>query len=172
MRLQRYLKEKFYDAFKKWGDEVEIFMNPNSKEIKEIKSASGLGTIRFFANMKEKKVYMWNGDNAIHQDVVDNGLKPTQGFDYDGYALSGRNADIIFGGTIENGRVESDSWDARPTARYPRPDLAKRADKNTLPNVKKMAKQDFSWLKKHGIDPNDVKSIVDSLVTYLEDEWG
>lgn len=169
MKFERYLNEKFFSGFKQYGDEVEVFINPSSKEIKEIKDASSRGTIRFFANMKEKKVYMWNGDNAIHQDVVDSGLSPTSGFDYDDYALSGHDADIIFGGTVEKGTTRSDTWDASPSAQYDTPDIAKHADDKTLDNVRKMAKQNFSWLSKYGIDPKGVKRMVDSLVTFLED---
>lgn len=167
MRLQRYLNEKFYNGFMHYGTEIEVFVNPSSKELKELKDNNS--EIRFLANMKEKKVYMWDGDRVTHEDAVDGGVMPTSGFNYRRYVFTGENADIIFGGTVltQSGKLESDSWDARPTANYPKTDLEKMADKSTLESVRKMTKNNFSWLKKYGVDPKATKDIVDSLYARL-----
>jgi hypothetical protein len=167
MRLQKYINEKFYDAYRSRGRDMEIWENPNSKEMREMTNS---GTIRFFANMKTKKIYMWDGDRLTHKDVTDAGLQPVNGFNYVNYAMKGRHADIIFGGTLYRGKVLSDSWDASDTAEFPTPDLAKRADSLTLKNVEIMSKRDFSWLDKYlNGNSSEVKRLVLSLLDRLKE---
>lgn len=168
-KIEKYLNEKFMTAFKLFGHDTEVFENPSKKEFKELSDASR-GVIRFFINFKTKKVIMWNGNVATHGNAAQNGVEPKPNFNYNKYALSGKDADIIFGGTLERGYVLSDSWDATPDANYPTPDLAKNIQSYTIDNVNKMAKNDFSWLDRYNIDGKRVKELVDSLVTYFDED--
>jgi hypothetical protein len=78
MRLQKYLAERWIHSYKdqrggiKAGQEifVEVFVNPTKGEFKD---AAGSTTwdrirgqfVRFFADMKKKKVYIWHPE-SIH----------------------------------------------------------------------------------------------------------
>jgi len=166
MRLEKYLNEKFYNSFNLYGHTIEIFENPSKSELNSITDGGGYKSIRFFANMKTKKVIMWSGEIPHGTAVDDGGVMPTPGFDYWDYVFKGRNADIIFGGTLENGNVISDSWDT--DGRFPNPDLTKKADTITLDNVKKMADQNLTWLKKY-MDIKQVEKIIGGLLERLEE---
>ena len=53
MRLEQYLKEKFFDGF---GNDyyVEIFKNPTQRDLREIDSDNGF---RVFIDLKNKNLY-------------------------------------------------------------------------------------------------------------------
>lgn len=52
---------------------VTIYENPSSTDAKDLKKEGGLvdNQIRFFAVRATKKVYAWNGMQAMHQPVLD-----------------------------------------------------------------------------------------------------
>lgn len=60
-RLKQYLKEEYLMRFKKGG---EVFVNPSFKEMREVAGESG---IRFTADSRNKKVYVWNEFDHIHE---------------------------------------------------------------------------------------------------------
>lgn len=60
------LSEEYFNSFNINGYLLKVFVNPNSDDLRELKSKR----IRFIADNKIKKVYVWNGYNAIHNSVV------------------------------------------------------------------------------------------------------
>jgi len=64
MRLYKFLNEKY---FGRKGD-CEVFVNPTIKEIIEINS----NEIRFVADNKKKKFYIWDANLEIHVGIWDN----------------------------------------------------------------------------------------------------
>lgn len=63
MRLKQYLREKFAEGFNHWSGYVEIFVNPSRKEMNEaLKQGSTGKTVRFIADGKTKKLYVWSID--------------------------------------------------------------------------------------------------------------
>ena len=66
MRLKNYLKEKYFkgtNVDSPWVDYVEFFENPSKREMLEVgkvgQELGGKMTIRFIADNKKKKVYVW-----------------------------------------------------------------------------------------------------------------
>jgi len=72
MKFQKYLTEKYWGRVEsRWtGMNLEIFENPSKKEFLD---AAAIGIVekyvRFIADPKRKKVYIWSA-NAIHADMV------------------------------------------------------------------------------------------------------
>jgi hypothetical protein len=67
MRLLKYINEEYFMRVKNSNNSVEVFLNPSRKEFKEI--AANINSVRFIANKKTKKVYVWNTYEAIHSDM-------------------------------------------------------------------------------------------------------
>uniref|UniRef100_A0A6M3JMI6 Uncharacterized protein n=1 Tax=viral metagenome TaxID=1070528 RepID=A0A6M3JMI6_9ZZZZ len=80
MRLEKYITEKYHTAFNIDGKYIEIFVNPTSKDIRDIKSDE----IRFIAISNIKKVYVWNADKLIH-------LRMWERLDFKGSPYGDRN---------------------------------------------------------------------------------
>jgi hypothetical protein len=70
-RAQQVLKmtEKFSFAFKnpQWDAYVEVFENPISKDFQQFNKQ---GELRFIANNRTKKMYVFGSDVAIHDQVM------------------------------------------------------------------------------------------------------
>lgn len=93
MRFLNYLSEEYATRGKaiigvKPGNDItfEIFVNPTSKELRELFLDSSDGAVRYVADFKSKKLYVWKSDyihleglNALHDMIPD--LK-TGGFDF------------------------------------------------------------------------------------------
>lgn len=60
MRLLQYLKEEYYAR----KGRVEVFVNPSNSEMRNCGKY-----LRFTAINKEKNVYVWNGNLAIHGEI-------------------------------------------------------------------------------------------------------
>lgn len=58
------LLEKYLIGFKKYGKIVDIYENPTKKELREIGK-----DIRWIADSKRQKVYMWPAIQSIHLDA-------------------------------------------------------------------------------------------------------
>ena len=68
MRLKQYLlNEKYFGRCNIRKHSFGIFVNPSNKEMKDIDSEE----LRFTADSKTKKVYVWDANEAIHNDVWD-----------------------------------------------------------------------------------------------------
>ena len=67
------LLEKYLDSENVAGRLVTIFENPSSDEFKELKDQSKTSSdktlLRFIANFKTKKVYVWDAYLANHNDI-------------------------------------------------------------------------------------------------------
>lgn len=132
MRLQKYLNEKYKTGVKSnFGDYVEIFENPSNKEFLEVaKAGDNLHSydpkgkiVRFFADMKKKKVYIQVADvphNATWQKFGD-----------------GRNEEndptLLTGVAKQIGG----KW------------VMKTSDSGAGPNLKKYTVKDWAWVDKY-----------------------
>lgn len=48
--------------------EVDVFLNPSPSDVKDIKNA-GSTYVRFIADKRNQKLYIWGGSLAMHEDV-------------------------------------------------------------------------------------------------------
>jgi len=67
MKLKQYINEEYYKRVKVNGRSIEVFINPSKKERKE--AADKHNSIRFIADNKTKKVYVWNVYRAVHMEM-------------------------------------------------------------------------------------------------------
>jgi len=65
MRLEKFLTEKYYERIY----DHEIFVNPTSSDIKDLKKA-GVKIVRFLVDPNKKKVYVWDY-SLLHVDVME-----------------------------------------------------------------------------------------------------
>lgn len=65
MRDIELILEEWIAAFNQYGHYIEVFANPSSKDLKDI----GTKNVRWIADLKKKKVYMWNALGAMHGDA-------------------------------------------------------------------------------------------------------
>lgn len=64
-RLKHYLNEKYIGRVKtKYSKSSEIFVNPSFKEMREVGPE-----IRFIADSRDKKLYVWNIYSVLHFDA-------------------------------------------------------------------------------------------------------
>jgi len=78
MRLYKHLTEKWIKSFKGWahnkspeGDIVEVFENPTKREFRDVAGKTTWDAlkgefVRFFADIENRKVYIWHPE-TIHQ---------------------------------------------------------------------------------------------------------
>lgn len=65
MRLYKHLKEEYLTRVKSMiARSTEVFVNPSKKELMEIGQV-----IRFIADDKNKKVYVWDAVKAFHKQT-------------------------------------------------------------------------------------------------------
>jgi hypothetical protein len=71
---KEFLQEKYFNSFKvsQYGRSrvYDVFTNPSSKEVKELKTEEGGAGVRYVIDFKEKKLYMWHA-SAIHGEMFD-----------------------------------------------------------------------------------------------------
>jgi len=72
MRFYNYLNERWFATANVEGDSVEIFVNPNRKELLGICNTE-FNDVRFYAVLEDEVVYMWDG-MYVH-DMVFNKIK-------------------------------------------------------------------------------------------------
>lgn len=84
--------EKFVDSIKinYSGGVVDVFVNPDPKELREINADN---TMRWVADLDDKKIYVWNGELSIHRPVI-NKLQKDHGL-LQGLSTSNSEKDII-----------------------------------------------------------------------------
>ena len=80
------------------GGRTDVFVNPSSADYLEIYKGSKYQIIKFIADNKNKKVYVWNADTGIHRDVLSELGLMSQ--------LQKYNPDILVGdGVLSNGKA-------------------------------------------------------------------
>lgn len=167
MRLEQYLTEKYVNTIKHSSSTYDMFVNPSKKEIAEIESQSFNGEgFRFLADFKEKKVYIWSTE-IIHAQMIEDNPKTFTQILWNEYWAHAMDADRFLSGTIENGSVESDIWRAfdskanRLKGNMAREGLQKAPFWN-------MERNDFKWLAKYGINPNEAKRLVTNVTRWFK----
>jgi len=69
-RLQKYLNELWVkNTYSR--KKFEVLKNPSLKSMKSILSST-IDVVRFIADNTNKKLYVWNSNEAIHNDVWNN----------------------------------------------------------------------------------------------------
>ena len=72
MRLQKYLTEKFFDAFKYGSRNIDIWVNPSKKELRDLymeTKDNSWGSIGFICDITNDKIYFFSRKHIIHQDA-------------------------------------------------------------------------------------------------------
>ena len=70
MITAKQILEAYYDIYSpKPGESIPVFKNPSQKELLECGEF-----IRFFADAKAQKIYIWDGTKAIHRWIIWNVL--------------------------------------------------------------------------------------------------
>lgn len=64
------ISEKWVQPVKSWHGRSEVFLNPDSTDIKELYNTNNQHIVRFIADNKNKKVYAWDGTTTIHYEVA------------------------------------------------------------------------------------------------------
>lgn len=68
-----FLLESYYDSVNSGGRNIQIFVNPTPDDYKELNAKK----VRFIADAKNKKIYVWNAYFAIHNAIAYKiGLEP------------------------------------------------------------------------------------------------
>jgi hypothetical protein len=63
MKIKQFLREAFFTAAKAKGTVMEVFKNPTPREMKDASMVvGGKRDIRFLADSKGKKIYVWRPD--------------------------------------------------------------------------------------------------------------
>jgi len=132
MRLNKFLKERFEIGFRFYGESFEIFTNPTKREFKEI--GQDYPMIRFMANKKNKRVYIFRVRGYVHNQAW-NELKK-QGIEKGGGYYSEAKKGNILGGYCElkGGKwiiLSSDTLESEPRT------------------FSKIIKGDWSWVDKY-----------------------
>lgn len=66
VKFGKYINEEYLTrATDSYGNSLEIFVNPSTKDLKDMKGTF----VRFIANTKKKRVYVWDGSYLIHSSV-------------------------------------------------------------------------------------------------------
>jgi len=132
MRLNKFLKERFEIGFRFSGEYYEIFTNPTKKEFKEI--SQDYPMIRFMANKKNKRVYIFKVRGYIHNQAWDELKKQgiEKGGDYWGEAKKGN----LLGGYCE---LKGSKWII----------LTSDTLESSPKTYSKVIKGDWSWVNKY-----------------------
>jgi len=68
MKFKDVLNEKWKTQVDSWGDEIDVFINPSSKELKELIDDSGSGELKMLLT-KKNELYAFVGD-VEHRDIA------------------------------------------------------------------------------------------------------
>ena len=120
MRLNKFLKERFEIGFKIYGEYYEIFSNPTSKEFKEVVyDEAGQKVIRFIANKRNKRVYIFHQQGYTHPEAW-NELKKQNIEKGSSYLSESKKGNLLGGyGMLKGGKcvlfssepIDYDPWD-------------------------------------------------------------
>ena len=167
MKFQQYLNEKFYNATKIWGHDVEIFVNPSKRELRDIQEKSPIG-YRYIVDFDNKKIYYWHSE-VIHIDILQDFPRMVPQFNhgnYLNYVHSGAFSQRIFTGhgTWGSKEVESDTWKIGG-------DLWNAIGKDDdllISKLREFTKLNMTWLNKY-LDTKQVKRFAEVLIKRIED---
>ena len=66
--FERFLNTYKYDLMPGISEVVDVFLNPSSKELREM-GDNYAKSVRFIADSKKKAVYMFDGTKALHREM-------------------------------------------------------------------------------------------------------
>ena len=140
MKFIEYLKEEYCASKEIVGTPVTVFVNPTSVEITQVGGKKV--PIRFIADSKEKNLYIWNGDIAIHIDIFDLLEKKGEIKKSELADIFWRDSNFLTGiAWAKSGKMDffvSDQLE---------PDIR-------MPYVADMMRLDWSWMKQYFTDMN------------------
>jgi len=68
MKFLNYLQEEYIDLYKNWSGGVEVYINPTTDDLKELRKADEL---RFTAEASTKNLFVWDASRCNHADMMD-----------------------------------------------------------------------------------------------------
>lgn len=152
------LLEKYLDTVKFHGSTVDFFVNPDSKDLRELDKEKG-SMYRFIADFDEKLLYVVSAAKMIHDDMFNSLPQIKKITSWPKYV--GDGSDRIFTGDCYKGfkNINSDTYRIAfiEGGRF----------KSRLENLKRLRDKDFSWLSKW-MNPQEIIDIVDKAIEYQE----
>lgn len=128
------LSEEYFNTKKVHGFDVPVYRNPTSDEVKSLK-VMNVG-VRFIADSKSRKVYIWDASKSIHNEIfsflVSLGVESWNNLDYCVNGLAS---------VSNSGTLNFIVWD-----------FADRPGDMNIDIVnyfKKISSQDWQWLDRH-----------------------
>lgn len=128
------LLEEYFNTKKVHGFDVPIYRNPTLGEVKSLK-ATNVG-VRFIADSKFRKVYIWDASKSIHNEIfsflVSLGVESWDNLDY---CVNG------IANVSDSGQLTFTVWDfaARPG----------EMDNEKVNYFKRVKSQDWRWLDRY-----------------------
>jgi hypothetical protein len=105
MKFEKYLNEKFFNAFQHRGETKEIFVNPSKRELRELfRDAGNYVSVGFICDLIDDKIYFFLRALIIHQDAFDH-IKPGVKLYKDSRYLTGQFQ--VYNGVIKDVDFES-----------------------------------------------------------------
>lgn len=170
MRFEKYLKEDFHDSVKIYGKMVDIFVNPSMKELKELDPKYGY---RFIIDSKKKKFYVWSAEYT-HSTILDEKLIPDFKSHSD-YFSRGEGADRFFTGHSDDPSGKfNDIYSDTFYGVHGSSDFgyaAKNHGVEIVNNIRKLKKEDFSFMNKW-FDEKKIYKIIDDTIKLVQTKYG
>jgi hypothetical protein len=64
------LLEKHLQSVNVFGGNVDVFINPDSSDYKELYQTSKYKSIKFIADGQFNRLYVWNADKGMHREII------------------------------------------------------------------------------------------------------
>ncbi len=162
LSYKEYLLEKYITSGKDGDIVSDIYVNPTSKEIKEI----GTDSLRFIIDLPNKDIYVFDS-NLLHDEAVI--LLHRTGvlteFNYTKYWKEGLDSDKYLTMAVEDDSYYSDSI-SDMIHRQPNDKKKEIIDK-----VKKVLSADYSWITGKWFDHGKFQKGLDEIRGWLSDKY-
>jgi hypothetical protein len=162
MRLERYLTEKFAGASKVGGDILEVFKNPSSTEMMEIKNSIGVDGYRYIIDFTNKAFYLANGI-MLHEEMIGAIEPKIDNLNYNRFFIRGDGMDnFILGSTVGNDLSDLTSDTYEFIKRYNNDKL-----RDLLPYLEELNTHPTAWLSRW-IPPHKVTKMIEDTIKYIK----
>lgn len=165
MRLQRYMTEMFAGADMIGSDLLEIFKNPDNKELKDLKDKSKFG-FRVIVDIEKKHIYISSAE-LIHQDIIKSIKPPISGLSYNRFSNTGQGMDkyLMFSTDEPNfNKITSDVYSFMSRGGlYDTDEL-----KSIIEKLKGAKDSDYGWISKW-MAPGQVTKMLDNAIDRIQE---
>lgn len=165
MRLQKYINEKFAGADMIGSELIEVFKNPDNKELKELKEKSKFG-FRVLVDIEKKDIYISSAE-LIHSDIIKS-IKPSiTGLSYNRFSNTGVGMDkyLMFVTEEPNfDRISSDVYSFMSHGGlYSTEEL-----KSVIDKLQTAKSSNYGWISKW-LSVSQITNILDTVISQIQD---